>query len=119
MSENAGGGGRQGILPVAMKDKAHLYAAYMPYVKSGGLFVATNKRYALGAEVFLLLTLPDSSERLGVPGKVVWVTPAERLPCAPAGVGVQFGEGGEGEMARSKIEALIAGLNAEKPTATM
>ena len=119
MSENAGGGGRQGILPVAMKDKAHLYAAYMPYVKFGGLFVATNKRYALGAEVFLLLTLPDSSERLGVPGKVVWVTPAGAQGNRSAGVGVQFGEGGDGEMARSKIEALIAGLNAEKPTATM
>ena len=113
------GGGRQGILPVAMKDKAHLYAAYMPYVKSGGLFVATNKRFDLGSEVFLLLTLPDSSEKLGVPGKVVWVTPAGAQGNRSAGVGVQFADGGEGEVARSKIEALIAGLNAEKPTATM
>ena len=107
------------ILPVAMKDKAHLYAAYMPYVKSGGLFVATNKRFDLGSEVFLLLTLPDSSEKLGVPGKVVWVTPAGAQVNRSAGVGVQFADGGEGEVARSKIEALIAGLNAEKPTATM
>ena len=87
MSANTGGG-RQGILPVAMKDKAHLYAAYMPYVKSGGLFVATNKRFDLGSEVFLLLTLPDSSEKLGVPGKVVrQVTEAEieRIKTTAAG----------------------------------
>ena len=120
MSENAGGGGRQGILPVAMKDKAHLYAAYMPYVKSGGLFVATNKRYALGAEVFLLLTLPESSDRLPVAGKVVWVTPTGAQGARAAGIGVQFADSAEGEAVKSKIEALLAGtLSADKPTQTM
>ena len=60
------GGGRQGILSLAVKDKAQLYNAYIPYVKNGGIFVPTPKRYFLGDEVFLLLTLPDSSERLPV-----------------------------------------------------
>ena len=36
-----------------------------------------------------------------------------------AGVGVQFTEGGDAEAARTKIEALLAGMNAEKPTQTM
>lgn len=67
---------RQGILSLAVKDKASLYSAYMPFVKNGGIFVPTPKRYFLGDEVFLLLTLPDSSERLPVAGKVIWVTPA-------------------------------------------
>jgi len=67
---------RQGILSLAVKDKAALYSAYMPFVKNGGIFVPTPKRYFLGDEVFLLLTLPDSSERLPVAGKVIWVTPA-------------------------------------------
>lgn len=66
---------RQGILSLAVKDKAALYSAYMPFVKNGGIFVPTPKRYFLGDEVFLLLTLPDSSERLPVVGKVIWVTP--------------------------------------------
>ena len=119
MNANAGGG-RQGILPVAMKDKAHLYAAYMPFVKSGGIFVATNKRFELGAEVFVLLTLPDSSEKLGVPGKVVWVTPAGAQGNRPAGIGIQFGDGAEGETVKGKIEALLAGtLDAERATNTM
>jgi type IV pilus assembly protein PilZ len=118
MTANAGGG-RQGILSLAVKDKAHLYAAYMPYVKSGGIFVPTNKRYSLGDEVFVLLTLPESSEKLPVPGKVVWVTPAGAQGNRVAGVGVQFADGGEGEVVRSKIEAMIAGMNAEKATSTM
>jgi type IV pilus assembly protein PilZ len=45
------GGARQGILSHAIKDKAALYSAYMPFLKSGGIFVTTTKRYFLGDEV--------------------------------------------------------------------
>ena len=39
MSAVAGAGGaRQGILSLAIKDKSALYNAYMPYLKSGGIF---------------------------------------------------------------------------------
>ena len=79
---------RQGILSLAVKDKAALYSAYMPFVKNGGIFVPTPKRYFLGDEVFLLLTLPDSSERLPVAGKVIWVTPAGAQGNRTAGIGV-------------------------------
>ena len=58
-------GGRQGILSLAVKDKAALYNAYMPFVKGGGIFVPTPKRYFLGDEVFLLLTLPVAAQLLG------------------------------------------------------
>jgi hypothetical protein len=34
---------RNGILSLAIKDKAVLYAAYMPFVKNGGLFISTKK----------------------------------------------------------------------------
>ena len=114
------GGGRQGILSLAVKDKASLYNAYIPYVKNGGIFVPTPKRYFLGDEVFLLLTLPDSSERLPVAGKVIWVTPAGAQGNRTAGIGVQLADGAEGEAVKSKIETLLAGtLNADKPTQTM
>jgi len=114
------GGARQGILSLAVKDKASLYNAYMPFLKYGGIFVATTKRYFLGDEVFLLLTLPDSTERLPVAGKVIWVTPPGAQGNRPAGIGVQFGENNEGEAVKGKIEALLAGqLNAERPTHTM
>ena len=113
-------GVQQGILSLTVKDKAALYNAYMSYVKHGGIFVPTTKRYFLGAEVFLLLTLPESSERLPVPGKVIWVTPPGAQGNRVAGVGVQFADSPEGENVKGKIETLLAGtLNAEKPTHTM
>ena len=113
-------GVRQGILSLTFKDKAGLYNAYMPFLKQGGIFVPTPKRYFLGDEVFLLLTLPDSSDRLPIAGKVVWVTPAGAQGNRTAGIGVQFAEGGEGELIKNRIETLLAGiLGADKPTQTM
>ncbi|KAF1687523.1 pilus assembly protein PilZ [Pseudoxanthomonas broegbernensis] len=112
--------GRQGILSLAVKDKAALYNAYMPYIKHGGIFVPTPKRYFLGDEVFLLLTLPDSSDRLPIAGKVVWVTPAGAQGNRIAGIGVQFPEGSDGEAVKNRVETLLAGtLGADKPTQTM
>ncbi|GHH50459.1 MAG: PilZ domain-containing protein [Gammaproteobacteria bacterium] len=112
--------GRQGILSLAVKDKMALYGAYMPFVKNGGIFVPTPKRYFLGDEVFLLLTLPESSERLPVAGKVVWTTPVGAQGNRAAGIGVQLPDGQEGETIRNRIETLLAGLlNSEKPTYTL
>jgi type IV pilus assembly protein PilZ len=76
MNVKAAGGARQGILSLAVKDKNALFQAYMPYIKQGGVFVPTPKRYFIGDEVFLLMTLPESAERLPVAGKVAWVTPS-------------------------------------------
>ena len=75
-----GAPGSQGILSLNIKDKSALYAAYMPYIKNGGLFIPTNKQYSLGDEVFMLLSLMDDKERLPVAGKIIWVT--GRLSCA-------------------------------------
>ena len=111
---------RQGILSLVVKDKPSLYSAYMPFVKNGGVFVPTPKRYFLGDEVFVLLTLPDSAERLPVAGKVVWTTPMGAQGNRAAGIGVQLADGTEGEAIRNKIETLLAGtLTADKPTQTM
>lgn len=113
-------GARQGILTTAIKDKAQLYSAYMPFIRSGGLFVTTPKRYFIGDEVFLLVTLPESNERMPVAGKVVWVTPVGAQGNRPAGIGVQFNDTAEGEAVKSKIEALLAGqLSSDRPTHTM
>ena len=61
---------KQGILFLTIKDRAVLYAAYMPFVRNGGLFVPTNKRYELGEEVFILLALMDEPEK--IPSTVRW-----------------------------------------------
>lgn len=68
----------------------------------------------------MLLTLPDSSDRLPIAGKVVWVTPAGAQGNRIAGIGVQFPEGSDGEAVKNRIETLLAGtLNADKPTQSM
>ena len=38
---------KPGVLSLAIKEKSALYAAYMPYVKGGGLFIPTNKNFKI------------------------------------------------------------------------
>ncbi len=115
-----GGAARQGILTLAIKDKGALFNAYMPFVRGGGLFVPTTKRYRLGDEVLLLLSVMDEKDRLPVAGKVIWITPAGAQGNRLAGIGVQFSESSDGEVARTKIESILAGiLTQERPTHTM
>jgi type IV pilus assembly protein PilZ len=112
------GGARNGILSLTIKDKAVLYAAYMPYVLNGGLFIPTNKPYKLGDEVFMLLNLMDEPEKIPVAGKVVWLTPKGAQGNRAAGIGVQFTD--EDNTAVSKIENYLAGsLESDRPTHTM
>ena len=110
---------RQGILSLTIKDKNALYAAYMPFVRNGGLFIPTSKKYRLGDEVFMLLSLLDESERIPVAGKIIWITPVGSEGNRAAGIGVQFSDQ-DGGTARNKIENYLAGaLKSDKPTHTM
>ncbi|MAS25442.1 MAG: pilus assembly protein PilZ [Oceanospirillaceae bacterium] len=114
----SGMGSRSGILSLTIKDKSVLYAAYMPFIKDGGLFIPTNKHYQLGDEVFMLLKLMDEPEKIPVAGKVVWITPKGAQGNKVSGVGVQFT--GEDNMARDKIETFLAGaLKSDRVTHTM
>ncbi len=111
--------GRPGVLSLTIKDKHALYAAYMPYLKNGGIFVPSNKPYKIGAEVFMLLTLMDSKEKIPVAGQVVWVTPQGAQGNRAAGIGIQFSDKDSGT-ARNKIEILLGGaLKSGRPTHTM
>ncbi|MGN0921267.1 MAG: PilZ domain-containing protein [Cellvibrio sp.] len=112
------GGVRNGILSLTIKDKAVLYAAYMPFVSNGGLFIPTSKSYKLGDEVFMLLSLMDEVEKIPVAGKVVWITPKGAQGNKAAGIGVQFTDANN--VASGKIETYLAGmLSSDKPTHTM
>ncbi|PCJ19038.1 MAG: pilus assembly protein PilZ [Gammaproteobacteria bacterium] len=118
MSGPAVGGARSGILSLTIKDKAVLYAAYMPFVTNGGLFIPTNKQYRLGDEVFLLLNLMDEAEKIPVAGKIIWITPKGAQGTRATGIGVQFND--QDDSARSKIETYLAGaLQSDRPTHTM
>ena len=112
-------GPRQGILSLTIKDKGALYAAYMPFLNNGGLFIPTSKTYNLGDEVFMLLTLMEESEKIPVAGTIVWVTPKGAQANRTAGIGVQFSEQDDGTT-RGKIETYLGGaLQADRPTHTM
>lgn len=113
------GAAKPGVLSLAIKEKAALYAAYMPFIKGGGLFIPTNKTYKLGEEVFMLLSLLDDPNKLKVVGTVAWITPVTQGG-RPQGIGVQFSAQDGGTEARNKIEALLGGvLKSSRPTHTM
>jgi type IV pilus assembly protein PilZ len=119
MESERAGVGRQRILSFTIKDKQALYAAYMPFITNGGLFIPTTKRYKLGDELFLLLQLMDEKERIPVAGKVVWITPLGAEGNRQVGIGIQFSDQDKGD-ARRKIEEYLAGsLEGERPTHTM
>lgn len=108
---------RNGIMNLAIRDKAVLYASYMPFIRNGGLFIPSQKNYQLGDDVFILLKLLEEPEKIPVAGKVVWITPAGAQGNKVAGIGVQFV--GEDSQARDKIETALAGaLKADRPTHT-
>ncbi len=111
--------GQQRILSFAIKEKSALYASFMPFIKNGGLFIPTTKRYQLGDEIFLLLQLMDEPDRIPVAGKVIWVTPPGAEGSRAIGVGVQFSDQDKG-MARRKIEDYLVGvIHSDRPTHTM
>lgn len=112
------GSGGNGILSLTIKDKAVLYAAYMPFLKNGGLFVPTNKPYKIGDEVFMLLNLMDEPDKIPIAGKVVWLTPKGAQGNRAEGIGVQFSD--EDDTANAKIENHLAGsLSSDRSTHTM
>lgn len=114
-----GGQAQKGILALNIRDKTSLYAAYMPFVKNGGLFIPTARPYRLGDEVFILLSIMDSKEKLPVAGRVIWVTPRGANGNRPAGIGVQFSDMDQGAT-RGKIETQLAGaLKSDRQTHTM
>ncbi len=111
---------RPGVLSLSIKEKSALFAAYMPFVKGGGLFIPTSKSYKMGEEVFMLLTLMEDPVKLPVSGKVVWVTPTGAHGSRTQGVGVQFAFNESGKAAQHKIEGLLGGsLKSVRPTHTM
>ena len=110
---------RLGILSVSIREKSALYSAYMPFLKNGGLFVATPGQYRLGDDVVLIQSLMDEPERVPVPGKIVWITPKAAEGYRKPGVGVEFGDADAG-VTRSRIETYLAGsMEADRLTYTM
>ncbi len=110
----AGGAGRPGVLSLNIRERTALYAAYMPWVEGGGIFIPTTRPYKLGDVVFMLLSLMDDANRLAVQGKVVWVTPQGVQGNRAQGIGVQFTKDETGQSAKARVEAILGGLLAQQ-----
>lgn len=111
---------RPGVLSLSIKEKTALFAAYMPFLKGGGIFIPTTKQYKLGDEVFMLLTLMEDPNKIPVAGKVVWITPSGAHGGKTQGIGVQFDKNESGIAARNKVEGLLGGsLKSARQTHTM
>jgi len=111
---------RPTVLSLAIKEKAALYAAYMPFLKNGGMFVPTQKPYKIGDEIYLLLTLMDDPNKYAIAGKVVWITPAGAANNKTQGIGVHFPEDETGTRTRLRIEEILgAALRSSRATHTL
>ena len=111
---------RPSVVQLAIKEKAALYAAYIPLFKEGGVFIPTAREYKLGADVYVLLTLPEDTQRYPVAGKVAWVTPARAAGNRTQGVGIRFPSDDKSRLLKLKIEEILgAHLSSDRPTQTI
>jgi len=111
---------RPSVIQLVFREKGALYAAYMPLLADGGLFVPTAREYKLGEDVYLLLSLPDDPQRYPVAGKVVWLTPPNASGGRTQGVGVRFPSDEKTRALKLKIEETLGTMvSSSKPTQTL
>jgi type IV pilus assembly protein PilZ len=111
---------RPSVLQLRFREVGALYAAYMPILANGGIFVPTLRKYELGDDVYLLLSLPDDPQRYPVAGKVAWITPGNAPGGRTQGVGVSFSNDEKTRLLKLKIEELLGTqMQSAKPTQTI
>ena len=111
---------RPSVVQLAIKEKAALYAAFIPLFKEGGVYIPTAREYQLGADVYVLMTLPEDTQRYPIAGKVAWVTPARAAGNRTQGVGVRFPNDEKSRLLKLKIEEILGvHLASDRPTQTM
>jgi type IV pilus assembly protein PilZ len=116
----ASAGARPSVIQLSIKEKAALYAAYIPLFAEGGIFVPTTREHRLGDDLYLLITLPDDTQRYPVAGKVAWITPPRAPGGRAQGVGVRFPPDDISAQLKMRIEQILgARLASDRPTQTI
>ena len=111
---------RPGVFTLVIRSKSALYAAWMPLLKHGGIFLPSNRSHSLGEDVLILLTLLDDPNKIPLQGNVAWINPAHSAGNRPQGIGVQLHDGEVARELRKKVEGLLAGaLQSSRPTHTI
>ena len=114
------GGARPSVIQLSIKEKAALYAAYIPFFTDGGIFVPSTREYRLGDDLYLLISLPEDAQRFPIAGKVAWITPARASGNRTQGVGVRFPADDVSQQLKLRIEQILgAHLSSDRPTQTL
>ena len=92
---------------LVLEDSESVSRAWMPFLKPGGLFVATRREHVLGEEIVLLVHLPGGAKH-SVAGRVAWIN-AESLPGRRRhGIGIAL-EGSESSALIAELSPLLEG----------
>lgn len=111
---------RPSVVQLALKERAALYAAYMPLLSNGAVFIATERDYRLGDDLYLLLTLPDSPVKYPLLCKVAWITPEGAASGRKRGVGTHFPGDEKSNAVNDSVEASLGShLSSEQETRTI
>ncbi|MDP2263802.1 MAG: PilZ domain-containing protein [Hydrogenophaga sp.] len=111
---------RPSVIQLSIKEKAALYAAYIPLFADGGIFIPSSRDYRLGDDVYVLLSLPDDPQRYPVAGKVAWITPAKAQGGRTQGVGIRFPADEKSRLLKLKIEEILGShLGSDRATQTI
>ena len=111
---------RPDVISLNLKGKSALYAAWMPLLKGGGLFMQSAKAHKLGDEVLVVLTFLEEPTKIPMTGVVAWINPPHAQGNRPQGVGIRLPENEVGKELKKKIEGLLAPVvKSDRPTSTL
>ena len=111
---------RPGVFTLVIRSKSALYAAWMPLLRGGGIFLPSNRSHSLGEEVLVLLSLLNDPNKIPLQGTIAWINPAHGAANRPQGIGIQLHDSEVGRELKKKVEGLLAGaLQSSRPTHTI
>ncbi|MBL8517843.1 MAG: pilus assembly protein PilZ [Betaproteobacteria bacterium] len=111
---------RPDVIALNLKGKSALYAAYMPLLKGGGLFMESKRLHRLGDEILVILSFLDEPTKVPLVGSVAWINPDHTTGNRPQGVGIQLPDTETGRELKKKIEGILAPvMQSGRPTHTV
>lgn len=111
---------RPDVIALNLKGKSALYAAYMPLLKGGGLFMESKRSHKLGDEILVVLSFLDEPTKVPLVGTVAWINPNHTTGNRPQGVGIQLPDSETGRELKKKIEGILAPvMQSGRPTHTI
>jgi len=99
---------RPDVVSLNLKGKSALYAAYMPILKGGGLFMPSTRAHKLGDAVLVVLTFMEEPSKIPLVGNVAWINPSHTTGNRPQGIGIQLPDSDTGRQLKKKIEGILA-----------